>query len=72
MAKNRSKYIDAFGKYFDKNDWNSWVKFFVDAIEKQSEVLILMLKEINEIAHETRKKVQELKKTFGFDCRFSV
>lgn len=65
LAKNRSKYIDALENISSKQDWAGWVNFFVGAIEKQSEVLILMLKEINEIARETRRKIQELKTTFA-------
>lgn len=67
LAKNRDSYIEALENISQNNEegWQNWVNFFFKSITEQSKILIAILKDLNEVAKETKEKIKELKTIFA-------
>lgn len=66
LSQNRERYISALESISQENDWRSWISFFVEAIENQTEILIGMLRRLKDIRQETEQKISKLKSQFSF------
>ena len=65
LSKNRERYISTLEAISKDNDWQPWIVFFIEAIQKQTEILIKMLRRLNEIKKIAEGKVSELKSQFS-------
>jgi len=61
----RGDYIGTLENISKNNDWKPWISFFLTAIEKQTAVLINMLRRLKEIKDNSEKKIQALKSQFS-------
>ena len=65
LSKNRSLYISSLEAISRNNDWNTWISFFINAINQQTEILIKMLRRLKEIRIQAEDKINELKTQFS-------
>lgn len=61
---NRTKYINALEKISKENDWQTWINFFITAIEQQTIVLTNTLRRLKEIRRKTEEEISDLKTQF--------
>jgi Fic family protein len=61
---NRTKYISSLEKISKDNDWQTWINFFVDAIEQQTSMLINVVRHLQEIRKKTELEISGLKTQF--------
>lgn len=67
LSKNRDLYISSLEAISKNNDWSIWIKFFINAINQQTEILIKMLRRLKEIRMQTEDKINELKTQFSIN-----
>lgn len=65
LSKNRNDYIGNLEGISTNGDWESWVRFFVNAITEQSKISMNILRDLNKIKKVTKEKVSELKTSFA-------
>lgn len=65
FAKNRDRYVTHLENISSNNDWNGWINFFIEAVTKQSLMLISMLKDLNNLIKDTKLHIRELKTIFA-------
>lgn len=66
LSQNRERYISALEAISRQNDWRPWICFFIEAIQKQTEILIHMLRRLKDIRQDTEKNISKLKSQFSF------
>ena len=49
LERDKIKYYNLLNDIRYKNDWNSWIKFFLTAVKNQCEKYINIISEINEL-----------------------
>lgn len=64
FSVNRTQYISALEKISKDNDWQTWINFFIGAIEQQTTVLTNMLRQLKEIRKRTEEEISSLKTQF--------
>lgn len=64
FSVNRSQYISALEKISQNNDWETWINFFITAIEQQTIVLTNTLRKLKEIRKKTEEEISSLKTQF--------
>ena len=65
LSKHRSLDISPLEAISRNNDWNTWISFFINAINQQTEILIKMLRRLKEIRIQAEDKINELKTQFS-------
>ncbi len=65
LSKHRNNYINSLEAISKNNDWEKWINFFIEVIEKQTDMLIKMLRRLKEIRKETEDKLSLLKSQFN-------
>ena len=65
LSQNRDRYISSLEAISKNNDWNPWILFFIEAIQKQTEILINMLRQLKEIRMVAENKINQLKSQFS-------
>lgn len=66
LSQNRERYISALETISKQNEWHPWIVFFIEAIQRQTEILIHLLRRLKNIRQETEKKISNLKSQFSF------
>lgn len=65
LSKNRNDYIASLEAISKNNNWDTWISFFIQAMNKQTEVLISMLRKLKEIRIQAENKIHQLKSQFS-------
>lgn len=65
LSKNRERYISALEAISKNNDWKPWISFFIEALQKQTEILIKMLRRLKEIKISAEHQINGLKSQFS-------
>lgn len=65
LSQNRNRYIAALESISKNLDWNPWISFFIEALQKQTEILISMLRRLKEIRISSENKINQLKSQFS-------
>ena len=65
LSQNRERYISTLEAISKNNDWQPWIIFFIEAMQKQTEILIKMLRRLKEIRQLAENKINELKSQFS-------
>lgn len=65
LSQNREKYISSLESISKDLNWEPWIKFFIEAFQKQTEILISMLRKLKEIRYTTEQKINGLRSQFS-------
>lgn len=65
LSQNRERYISTLESISKDGEWKSWISFFIEALQNQTEILINMLRRLKEIRLLTETKINELKSQFS-------
>ncbi len=67
LSRNRSLYISSLEAISKANDWNTWILFFINAVQQQTEILIKMLRQLKAIRMRAENNINELKTQFSIN-----
>lgn len=68
FENNRDEYYQKLNNISIKNDWQSWVEFFLNAIVVQSEKNVVKIKEIMDLYEKMKTTIAETTKSIHAQC----
>lgn len=62
LEKDKVKYYSLLNNIRDKDEWNEWIKFFLDTVAKQCDKYISIICKINELYNDHLEKAKQITK----------
>ncbi len=62
LEKDKVKYYSLHNNIRDKDEWNEWIKFFLDTVAKQCDKYISIICKINELYNDHLEKAKQITK----------
>jgi len=57
LEENREEYYDLLNAVSEKGDWLSWIKFFLEAVQKQTEITLQRVVQIEKLYKELKEQM---------------